>query len=478
LSLILSQNGFQNFDGVIFSMCYRFFTKFFIDFFIKLFFVFGLLWIFPYPVEAQQTQTSGTAAFTSPDVAASKPLQPLAAAPATADPTAADTATKLGRHVRSRDSKLGDRIAKITTDLAKIPQSHDQIWREYDITPYTKGRNFPATVQPEQTVVDWILRQTGIKTWHSPPFGILTADSEKLYVYHTKDVQLVVADIVDRFVNPQFFNESCTIRIISLSRPDWIAKGHQYLRPMWIASPGVQGWILEREGAQALLQELAHRTDFKEIAPPQFLIPNGIAHNVVSKKQRTYLRDVQINSATLNGYAEDRVTIDEGFGVSFVPLSFLDGLDIAATIKLDIVQIEKMIPLMIDAPTATNPRQRIQIESPQVACFKLDEMIRWPKNKILLLDLGTIPLPNYSEQTEPQNFFSGLAKNMTPSSRANVLLFIECVTNNNVAVPVLPSSSQNGTSSSSNGQPNTPVTVPNRSGTAIGANSSYWQGIR
>jgi hypothetical protein len=446
-------------------------------FFVGLFFVFSLSWAlpFPTPVEAQQTQPSNAATFTSPESATSKALQPLAVATATTDQTVSDAATKSGRRIRSRDSKLGDRIAKITTDLEKIPQTHDQFWREYDITPYTKGRNFPATSQPEQTIVDWILRQTGIKTWHSLPFGILTADSEKLYVYHTKEIQLVVADIVDRFVNPQFFNESCTVRIISLSRPDWIAKGHPYLRPMWIASPGVQGWILEREGAQALLQELAHRTDFKEIAPPQFLIPNGIAHNVGSKKQRTYLRDVQLNSTTLNGYAEDRVTIDEGFGVSFVPLSFLNGLDIAATIKLDIVQIEKMIPLMIDAPTTSNPRQRIQIESPQVACFKLDEMIRWPKNKILLLDLGTIPLPNRSEQTESQNFFSGLAKNIAASSRANVLLFIECVTNNNVAIPVLPDAVPTGTSSS---QSIPPATIPNRSGPAIGINSSYWQGTR
>jgi hypothetical protein len=273
---------------------------------------------------------------------------------------------------------------------------------------------------------------------------------------------LVVADIVDRFLNQQFSNESCTIRVISLSRPDWIAKGHPYLRPMRIASPGVQGWTLEKEGAQALLQELARRTDFKELAPPQFLIPNGIAHNVVSRKQRTYLRDIQINSATLNGYAEDRVTIDEGFNVSFVPLASLNGLDVAAAIKLDIVQIEKMIPSMIDAPTATNPRQRIQIESPQVSCFKLDEMIRWQKNKILLLDLGTIPLPNRSEQTEPQNIFSGLAKNMSSSSRANVLLLIECVSgvsSNSVAVPTLP----------------VPAVQP---GSAIGSNSSYWQGVR
>jgi hypothetical protein len=466
---ILYQSTFEKliskFQRSDFFMCYRFF--------IELFLVSCLLLMFLHPVDAQQTQPSGVAGSPSLETVGEKQLQPLATAAATTTNQTVDntntTVTKHGQHVRSRDSKLGDRIAKITKDLNKIPQSHNQIWREYDITPYTKGRNFPVTVQPEQIIVDWILRQTGIKTWHSSPFGILTADSEKLYVYHTQEVQMIIADIVDRFVDPQFFNESCTIRVISLSRPDWVARGHQYLRPIGIASPGVQGWILEKGGAQALLQELAHRTDFKEIVPPQFLIPNGIAHNVVSKKQRTYLRDVQINPATLNGYAEDRVTIEEGFGVSFVPLSFSNGLDIAATIKLDIAQIEKMIPLMIDAPTATNPRQRIQIESPQVACFKLDEMICWPKNKILLLDLGTIPLPNRLEQAEPQNFLSGLTKNIAPSSRANILLFIECVANS-VAIPTLPTQSQSQQNVSS-------PSLPNRFGTAIGANSSYWQGI-
>jgi hypothetical protein len=140
----------------------------------------------------------------------------------------------------------------------------------------------------------------------------------------------------------------------------------------------------------------------------------------------------------------------------------LDGLAVDAAIKLDIVQIEKMIPLMLDAPTPTNPRQRIQIESPQVACFKLDEMIRWPKNKILLLDLGTIPLPALSDQAETQNFFSGIAKNISPSSRANVLLFIECVSGK---VTVLPTSPQ-------------PVSTSNRSSSILSSDSPFWQGIR
>lgn len=382
--------------------------------------------------------------------------------------------------VGTADPILGNRIARVSNVLREIPKQADQIWREYDITPYTKGRSFPADSKPEQTVIDWILRQTGTRLWHGSPFSILTADEEKLYVYHTKEVQLEIADIVDRFVNPRFFNESYLIRAVSLSRPDWITSGHQYLKPIPILSPGVQGWILEKQGKDLLFQLLGRRNDFKEIAPPQFLIPNGIAHNVASKKQRTYLRDVQANPTALNGYAEDRVTIDEGFGVSFTPLGVLDSQKVDAIIKMDIVQIEKMISLMIDVPTATNPRQRVQIESPQVSSFKLDEQIRWPKDKVLLLDLGTIPLPNQERAAESGSFFSGLTKGMTGSRRSNILLFIEHVPGVTAptalpATPAVPVSSQ---TILVNGQTTTQPAATTTQVPTMSTNSSYWNGIR
>lgn len=421
------------------------------------------------PVCAQtfQNPAAGTSMTASTATAAQPTLNPLqnpAAQPA-AGATATVPATTGSTEARCFDDILGYRIANVTKDLKEIPRDHDQIWREYDITPYTKGRTFAAGTRPEQTIIDWIIRQTGAKTWHSDIFSTLSADSEKLYVYHTKEVQLIVADIVDRFLTQQFVNDSCKIRAVSMSRPDWIARNHQYLRPIPIVSPGIQAWILEREGAQLLLQDLSRRSDFKEIAQPQFLIPNGVAHNVSAKKQRTYLRDIQLNTAALNGYAEDRVTIDEGFGISFIPLALLDGQGIDATIQLDIVQIEKMIPMMIDAPTATNPRQRVQIESPQVACFKMDEQIRWPKNQVLLIDLGTIPMPENAAQTENVTIFSKLAKDMGSVRRANILLFIENTTGAApISVPTLV-------------QP-TGVQTPQPAASTVSGNTGYWQGIR
>ena len=361
--------------------------------------------------------------------------------------------------VASRDSVLGDRIAKISATMEKIPQDHGQIWREYDITPYTQGRKLPTgSILPEQALIDWILRQTGTTMWHSVPFGILTADSEKLYVYHTKEVQLVIADIVDRFVCPQLWNETCTLRIIAISRPDWLSKGHTQLKPIPIATQGIQGWILEKTGAQNLLQELGRRSDFKELLPPQPLIAHGIQHNVVTKKQRQYLRDVQPNPSALNGYAEDRVTIDEGIGLSVTPLALLDGQNMAVSLKLDVVQIERMLSTTIEIATVKNSRQRVQVESPQMSYFKMDEIVRFPNNRVLLLDLGTVPIPNTAEG-DTRNVLADISKGINPARRGNVLIFIECTSGN--AVPAVTSS---------------PTTTPAR--TARNIESPYWQMIR
>ena len=364
--------------------------------------------------------------------------------------------------IASRDDVLGERIAKISAEMEKIPQNAGQIWREYDITPFTQGRKLPlGTTLPEQMLVDWIVRQTGTARWHTAPFGILTADSEKLYVYHTKEMQMIVADIVDRFVCPQLWNETCTLRIVAISRTDWQTKGHASLKPIPIATPGVQGWMTDKTSAQNLLQELGRRSDFKELLPPQPSIAHGIQHNVVAKRQRSYLRDVQPNASVLNGYAEDRVTVDEGVGLSITPLALLDGQHMAAMIKLDIVQIERMLTTMIELSTATNSRLRVPVESPQMAYFKLDEVVGFPKHQVLLLDLGTVPLPNTVEENS-KNVLSDLSKGINPARRGNVLILIECTSGG--AIPAVSSS------------PPPAVAVPAR--TARSAESPYWQGIR
>ncbi len=316
-------------------------------------------------------------------------------------------------------------FAQIRQGGAVLPNDHGQVWCEYDITPYTKALgNVPGSF-PEQTVVDWVLRQTGTQAWHSDPFGILNATTETLYVYHTPEMQQIVAEIVDRFLNPQARSDAYSLRIISVNGPNWLSQGHAYLKPIRIDTPGVSGWLLEKEDQNRLLSELTRRSDYKELSAPQFTIGSGRKHVVTSSIPKNYTRDAQSNDGVWPGYGTQTDVINEGYTMSFVPLSGVDGVSADLMIECEVLQVEKMTPVVLTVPSKIAPRQRVSIESPQTCGFRLDEQIRWPKDKVLVLDLGTIPMPSAAQST---SLIPELTRRLSggTANRGNVLLFFEC----------------------------------------------------
>ena len=116
--------------------------------------------------------------------------------------------------------------------------------------------------RPEQAIVDWILRETGYETWHSDPVGLLSANHDMLRVYHTPEMQAVVADIVDRFVNSAASAYGFTLRVATVGNPNWRAKALTMMTPIPIQSPGVQGWLLGQgeRAAAGLRSELGGPT--------------------------------------------------------------------------------------------------------------------------------------------------------------------------------------------------------------------------
>ena len=158
-------------------------------------------------------------------------------------------------------------IAKVTSGTGTLPNDAGQVWREYDITPYTL--RVTSTNRPEQAIVDWILRETGYEAWHSEPLGILSANGRTLRVYHTPQMQDTVSEIVDRFVNTQAETQAFGIRVITIGSPNWRTKMQRVLRPVPVQSQGVQAWLLSKEDAAMMIAELQKRTDFREHSSPQ-----------------------------------------------------------------------------------------------------------------------------------------------------------------------------------------------------------------
>jgi hypothetical protein len=295
------------------------------------------------------------------------------------------------------------------------------VWRDYDIRPYTlKGS--PNSGRPEQAIVDWILRETGYEAWHTEPVGLLSATREILSVYHTPEMHAVVREIADRFVNPRADTSAFTLRIATVDNPNWRAKAIPLMTPIPVQSPGVQGWLLAKEDAALLLSELTRRTDYREYNSPQQLVNSGQSVVVSTMRPRTYMKGIVPTATTWPGYQPEMGQLEEGFTFEFSPLLSLDLTSADAVVKLRLHQVEKLLPVKLDLPTAITPNQRVQVEVPQMTTANLHERFRWPTDKVLLLSMGVVATPGPGRG----NPLTEAVPMLKSPPRADALLMVEC----------------------------------------------------
>ena len=316
---------------------------------------------------------------------------------------------------------VSPRVARVTNGGGSLPNEHGQLWREYDISPYTL--RVTSTSRPEQAIIDWILRETGYEVWHTEPLGILSATSRTLRVYHTPQMQNVVADVVDRFVSSEAKTNTYGLRVVTVGHPNWRARAQRFLRPVEVQTPGVQAWLMQREEAAILLAQLRRRTDFREHSSPHLMVNNGQSSVISATRARSYVRGVSSRADVWPGFEAETALIDEGFSLEFSPLLSVDKKVIDATIKCEIDQVEKMIPVMLDVPTVVAPRQRTEIEVPQLTHFRFHERFRWPADQVLLVGMGMVALPVPAER---KSLVPGIPLSLGSSPpRADLLVFVE-----------------------------------------------------
>ena len=344
-----------------------------------------------------------TAAISQPD----SNIAPSATTPSPTTPLVTDPQT------------LRRPIARVSEGNGTLPNKHGQVWREYDITPYTL--RVTSTKRPEQAIIDWVLRETGYEVWHGEPLGILSATRRTLRVYHTPEKQAIVADLVDRFVSSEAETCNFSLRVVTVNHPNWRAKAKPLLHPVPVQTAGTAAWLLEKEDGAILLAQLQRRSDYREHSSPRMMVNNGQSTMVTATRSRTYLRDVSFRGDAWLGVQAEPGQIDEGFSLEFSPLLTTDGRTIDAVVKCDITQVEKMIGVAVDAPTPAAPRQRMKIEVPQIAHFRYHERFRWPADKVLVVGMGMVPLP---VPVDSKSLLAGLPL-VSSAPRADLLVFIE-----------------------------------------------------
>jgi hypothetical protein len=302
---------------------------------------------------------------------------------------------------------------------ATLPNQQGQVWRQYDIRPYTQ--RLTNHKNPEQAIIDWILRETGTDLWFREPLGLLHANRNTLSVYHTPATQAVVSRIIDRFILNKSEAQVLGICLATVSSPNWRTKSQHLMRPVKVHTPGAEAWLISKENAALLLADLRKRSDYREHNSPNLIIYNGQTRDISRMSPRSYVRGI---TPPDNGTSSrKRVgTVNEGYSMQISPLFSTDGRTVDVDIRCRVQQVERFVPLTIETPRNNPGPSRLQIQVPQMSQWSVEERFRWENDKMLMISCGVVATP---EGNQP--FSLGITNPFSASpARANALIFIEC----------------------------------------------------
>jgi len=302
-----------------------------------------------------------------------------------------------------------------------LPNDGGQVWQRYDVSAYTS--QVEGVEKPQQAIIDWILRETGTDVWFASPLGLLSADEKTLSVYHTPQMQRIVADVVGQFVNGTQDPHVLNVRLISVNSPNWRTGYIHRLRHVEVQSPGIEAWLVSKEDAALLLADLRRRSDFREHNTSNLVYHNGQSQTITQRRPRNYVRSYRSRKqGTLwTGYDIDWAQFQEGFTLQISPLLSQDERTLDAAIKCEIDQVEKLVPVGIDLSGFNNQLQRVEVQVPQIVSWRLHERFRWPTNQVLVLSCGVVASPG-PDRALPLGFLNPFTGD---TGRADALMFLE-----------------------------------------------------
>lgn len=311
--------------------------------------------------------------------------------------------------------------------VPNLPSSAGQYFKTYDLSPYTK--ELADVNQPQQAIIDWILRETGTDVWFADPFGFLNADRQTLRVYHNDQMQEVVSAIHERFVNGTTEPQLYGLRLLAVGNPNWRTRAQYLLRSVPAQSPGVNAYLLSKENSAMLMALLRGRTDFKELNSVDVVVHNGQSQVLEQVRGQNFISDYQPAQGVWPPYMPTTGELKEGYRLQLSPLLTVDKQTVDLVIKCHIDQIERLADVNLELPLSNGQTFTGQINVPQVASWRLHERFRWPADQVLLLSCGVVAAPQGNTNTTllgSGSGFLGLDRILAGTgARADALLLIE-----------------------------------------------------
>ncbi|MDO5309095.1 MAG: hypothetical protein Q4G03_06330 [Planctomycetia bacterium] len=326
---------------------------------------------------------------------------------------------------------VGPRTTRYSLELTKLPDSQGQFWVVYDIAPYCE--RFPNVSEPQRSILDWILLDSGEEFWHKDPFCVLSATRERLYVYHTEKVQQYVANIVDRFLDVDKRATSFAIKVVVLQSPEWRMRVSQYLSTTHTTVVGngadVQSWLLDQGDMAKVQSDLQRRSDYVLLNSVNNVVPNGETFGwAAAAPRRAYTRDYLLDSSVAAGYVSDVASVDQGFRIETTPLLSTTGEVLETSFRYRCTVVEKWRALAMRVPTPAAPRQQLNVEKPSIVSCDFRGKISIPQGKCAIIDLGMVPMVLPKKETESNGIMDSVT-NLTAKKGVyyDVLILIEPV---------------------------------------------------
>ncbi len=305
--------------------------------------------------------------------------------------------------------------ASILHAQVSIPNQHGQIWKQYDISGYT-GR-FPQASQPEKTITDWILMETGFEAWHSEVPAMLNVTRNTVNVYHTPEIHVQVESVIQRFVGINPVEQQFRVHIFTVSSPYWRQKLGNRLIPIPSFSMGSQAWMVPPEDMQALLELLRGWSGYVNHASEAKAVPNGQRLELNWVRTRNYARNFFMSPGTGKAPEAENVLLDDGFSFEFMPLLGMDGATLDAQIKFQVNHLDRFLSMSI-TPAGASERSSEKIEVPMIGQFRFRERYRWNAENALLVSPGLTPPLTSSGEGSGMNLFNS-------TSRVETLILVE-----------------------------------------------------
>jgi len=332
-------------------------------------------------------------------------------------------------------------ITRVSQTFSSLPNNAGQVWREYDISPYTSQvRDNP---NPEQAIVDWILRQTGTELWFRQPFGLLSATRDKLFVYHTPEIHNEIRPLVDRFVFSKGQTVGIDVRLCTIANPNWRETAYSVMQSIPVQSPGVEAWLISKENAALLFGNLSRRSDFRASAGGRVSPQDGQPFVLEQRTPRQFAQSLQWTPGQGAGYQPLMNQLNEGYRLKLTSLSSVDGRTVDLLLEGSIDQIEKFNNIRVPIATVAGT-QNFALQVPQLVSWRLTERFRWPADQVLLISCGVVGAPDATSAPSPTALFGQPLGGLFDSARkrADALLLID-YRGPQSALPTTPQTTQN-----------------------------------